>query len=48
MIKYIEMIGIDAEGSEVNLQLPLDWDAKEIATALQWYFNNGWSLRGAN
>lgn len=47
-MKYLEMIGIDSEGTEVNLQLPLDMEAAEIVIALRWYFDNGYTLRGNN
>jgi hypothetical protein len=47
MQKYIEMTGIDSNGDQVSLQLPTDWDAFEILTALQWYFDNGWTLSGS-
>ncbi len=47
-MKYIEMIGVDSQGIEVNLQLPLDMEATEIVTALRWYFDNGYTLRGNN
>jgi hypothetical protein len=47
MQKYIEMTGIDSNGDQVSLQLPTNWDSFEILTALQWYFDNGWTLSGS-
>ena len=45
-MKYYSIIGVDPEGDEVNLELPLDFTSPEIMSALTWYFENGWTLKG--
>lgn len=47
-MKYYPIIGIDPEGDEVRLELPLDFSTPELMKALTWYFENGWTLKGAN
>lgn len=45
-MKYYPIIGVDPEGNEINLELPLDFTSPEIMSALTWYFENGWTLKG--
>jgi hypothetical protein len=45
-MQYYPIIGIDPEGNEINLELPLDFTTPELMKALAWYFENGWTLRG--
>ena len=45
-MNFYPITGIDPEGNEVSLELPLDFTSSEIIKALTWYFENGWTLKG--
>lgn len=47
LVKYYPIIGIDSNGDEINLELPLDFSTPELMKALTWYFDNNWTLKGA-
>ena len=46
-IKYYSIIGIDPEGNEVSLQIPLDSESDWVMNQIKWYFENGWILKGS-
>jgi hypothetical protein len=46
VMKYYPIVGIDPEGDEISLELPLDFSTPELMKALTWYFENGWTLKG--
>jgi hypothetical protein len=46
VMKYYSIVGIDPEGDEISLELPLDFSTPELMKALTWYFENGWTLKG--